>query len=304
MYRAILVPLDGSRFAEFALPPAIRLSRETGARLHLVTVEESLPTTAPSGSQDAAGEWFRSYLEEMAETVGKQSGGEVTTSYRSGHVTEDLLDEARGVDLTVMASHGRGRLSRAWLGSVADSFVRQVDRPVLLVRPALDEAVVPASEWHISRILLPLDGTRLSEAIIDHAAELGSLFGASYHLVRVVSLPWEEGSTPYPAGLVQMNRELASNFEQTAREYLDARAERLRDRGLLVDTAVVMGGQPVHGILAEAESSGSDFIAISAHNRQGLSRAFLGSTADKVLRGAHIPVLMYRHKSAGNGQSS
>ncbi|MCJ7628941.1 MAG: universal stress protein, partial [Longimicrobiales bacterium] len=57
----------------------------------------------------------------------------------------------------------------------------------------------------------------------------------------------------------------------------------------------VVGAQPAHGVLAETESSSSDFIAISAHSRGGLKRVLLGSTSDKVLRGSHVPVLLYRH---------
>lgn len=295
MYRLILVPLDGSLFGEFALPFALRLSRQTGAGIRLVTVEDLLPTTAPVGWQDAAAGWAQAYLESMAEGIGKLAGGEVSTAFRTGHVAEELLDEARKADLTVMSTHGRGMLSRAWLGSVADAFVRHVDRPVLLVRPDGEDEPGPETEWTISKILLPLDGTPLSEAIVGHAAELGSLFGASYHLIRVVPLP-REFSSPYPPHMMQMNRELLAKFEKLAGVYLEAHAQRLRTRGLEVDTEVVVGAQPVHGILTEAERSGSDFIAISAHSRGGLTRAFLGSTADKVLRASHLPVLMYRHR--------
>lgn len=294
MYRLIMVPLDGSRFAEFALPRALRLSRQTGADIRLVTVQEILPAMAPMGWQDATHDWSESYLENMADSVRTLAGGEITTSLRSGHVAEALLEEAKDADLTVMATHGRGALSRAWLGSVADAFVRHVERPVLLVRPEEEDPPGPETDWSITKMLLPLDGTPLSEAIVGHATELGSLFGASYHLVRVVSTP-REFSSPYPPHMIEMNREYVANAEKAGGIYLEAHAQSLRSRGFTVDTAVVVGPQPVHGILMEAESSGSDFIAISAHSRRSLTRAILGSTADKVLRSAHVPVLVYRH---------
>jgi nucleotide-binding universal stress UspA family protein len=236
----------------------------------------------------------------MAEKIRPDAGGEVTTKFRSGHAADELLEEAKDADLTVMATHGRGMVTRAWLGSVADAFVRHVDRPVLLVRPEADEgaetdgAVAPKVEWTVSKMLLPLDGTPISEAIIGHATELGSLFGAAYHLVRVVALPMEFSSS-YPPDMIQMNKEYLADSEEAARVYLEDHAQRLRGQGFDVDTAVVVGAQPVHGILTEAESSGSDLFAISAHSRSGLTRVLLGSTSDKVLRGAHVPVLMYRH---------
>lgn len=300
MYRLILVPLDGSRFGESALPLALRLSRKTGARIHLVTVQELLPATAPIGWQNATRDWARGYLEGTAERIGPDAGGEVTTKFRSGHAADELLEEAKGADLTVMATHGRGMVTRAWLGSVADAVVRHVDRPVLLVRPEGDEgeeespAVDSNTEWTITKMLLPLDGTPVSEAIIGHATELGSLFGAAYHLVRVIPLPMDFSSS-YPPDMIQMNKEYLADSEEAARGYLEDHAQRFRSRGFSADTAVVVGAQPAHGILTEAESSASDLFAISAHSRGGLTRVLLGSTSDKVLRGAHAPVLMYRH---------
>ena len=293
MYRQILVPLDGSRFGESALPLALRLSHLTGARIHLVTVQEILPATAPAGWQSATQDSARAYLEDVADGVRKDSAGEVTTSFRVGHVVDELLEEAWDADLVVMATHGWGMISRAWLGSVADAFSRNVPRPVLMLRPETDggdDAFGPGTEWSISKMLLALDGTPLSEAIIDHATELGSLFGASYHLVRVVTLP-KEFSSSYLPDMIQMNKEFLEESEKVANEYLEGHAQRLRARGFEVDANVLVGAQPVHGILSEAESSMSDFIAISAHHRAGLTRALLGSTSDKVLRGSPVPVL-------------
>lgn len=297
MYRQILVPLDGSVFGESALPLALRLSRLTGARIHLVTVQESLPIMAPEGWQTATHDRARAYLETVGERVGKESAVEVTTSFPAGHVVDELLEKAWDADLVVMATHGWGTISRAWLGSVADAFSRNVPRPVLMVRPETDDgddAVDSGTEWSISKMLLALDGTSLSEAIIDHATELGSLFGAAYHLVRVVPFP-KEFSSSYLPDMIQMNKEFLEKSERVATEYLEDQAQRLRARGFEVDGNVLVGAQPVHGILSEAESSGSDFIAISGHHRAGLTRALLGGTSDKVLRGSPVPVLLYRH---------
>ncbi|MFH1763019.1 MAG: universal stress protein [Gemmatimonadota bacterium] len=297
MYRQIFLPLDGSRFGESVFPLALRLSHLTGARIHLVTVQEILPAMAPMGWQSASQDWARAYLEGTADEVRKISKHEVTTSFRSGHVADELLEEAQDADLTVMATHGRGMVSRAWLGSVADAFSRHVEGPVLMVRPETDggkEAFGPGTEWTISKMLLALDGTPRSETIIGHATELGSLFGAAYHLVRVVPLP-REFSSSYPPDMIRMNKQFLADSEKLASGYLKEHAQRLRARGFEVDSTVVVGAQPVHGILAEAESSNSDFIAISAHSRGGLKRVLLGSTSDKVLRGSHVPVLLYRH---------
>jgi nucleotide-binding universal stress UspA family protein len=59
-----------------------------------------------------------------------------------------------------------------------------------------------------------------------------------------------------------------------------------------VHTEVVQDGPPASGILQFAEDRHADLIAIGTHGRGGLSRAVLGSVADKVVRGAHCPVLV------------
>ena len=295
MYQRIMVPLDGSRFAESALPQALSLSRRTGASLHLVTVQEPLPTFAYAESEDATHEWSGQYLESVKARSASLTEASVTSGLRTGRVAEELEIEAgeRDVDLVVMASHGRGLLSRAWLGSVADAFVRLADRPILLVRPHDGDPPDLDADWETSRILVPLDGTDLSEAVLDLAVELGAHFGARFNLLRIVPYPVDV-ATPYLPHTVQMNQSLVDEARTAALEYLDGHAERLGLRDLEVDIGVEVDAQPGHGILKHCESRGCDLIAMSTHGRTGLSRAVLGSAADKVLRGTHVPLLIYR----------
>jgi len=294
MYRQIMVPLDGSRFAESALPLALSVSRHTGARLHLVTVQEPIPSFAYDEWESAAEEWTQSYLDNVLERAGGSAGGEVTVSLLNGHVVEVLEQEAErlSVDLIVMATHGRGMFSRAWLGSVADAFVHHTTRPVLLVRPEEEGEPDLAATVEFQRLLVPLDGTDLSESVIDRAVEFGALFDTDYHLVRVVPYPMQFNS-PYLPHTMQMNQQFVEEARVSAEDYLQDHVDRLREQGLRVDHTVVVVAQPGHGILAEAEEAGCDFIAMATHARTGLSRAILGSTADKVLRGSHMPILLY-----------
>lgn len=295
MYRQIVVPLDGSRFAEAALPLALDVSRRTEAPIHLVTVQEPIPSFAYDEWEAAASDWSEDYLANVVERIAGRAGGEVTTALRSGPVVERLREEVETVegDLVVMATHGRGMLSRAWLGSVADAFVHHCDRPVLLVRPEEDQPADVGGGATFEKMLIPLDGTELSEAAMEHAVELGGLFGCSYHLVRVVPYPVDIAS-PYLPHTVQMNQGLVEEAKEAAEEYLEGHAERMRRRDLQVETGVFVDAQPGHGILREAETHGCDFIAMTTHGRKGLTRAILGSTSDKVLRGTRVPVLLYR----------
>ncbi|MEX2468016.1 MAG: universal stress protein [Gemmatimonadota bacterium] len=295
MYRQIMVPLDGSKFAEAALPMALTVSRKTGAPVHLVTVIEPVPAFAYEEWESAAEEWTKEYLAKLTESVSGNAGGAVTSSVLTGHVVDALQKEAgaKKADLVVMASHGRGTISRLWLGSVADRFVRQADRPVLLVRPEDGEAPGLDEDASFDNLLVPLDGSELSESALTHASEFGELFGSAYHLTRIVAYPVDLAS-PYLPHTAQMNQKVLEEAKDRAAEYLEERAERMRRRGLRVTTSVTVDAQAGHGILLEVEAVGSDGIAMATHGRKGLSRVLIGSTADKVLRGTHLPLLLHR----------
>ncbi|MDX1493512.1 MAG: universal stress protein [Longimicrobiales bacterium] len=295
MYRQILVPLDGSAFAEAALPLALELSRRTGADLHLVTVLEPVTSFAYEGWEDAAVEWSNEYLENVLDRIEGEAGGSVDHAVRNGHTVEVLQKEAErlNADVVVMASHGRGAFSRLWLGSVADGFVRQTHLPVILVRPEEDADRVEDFSHSFGTILVPLDGSELSESALEHAVEFGELFDSAYHLTRVVSYPMDIAS-PYLPHTAQLNQEVMADAKKGAADYLERHAEAMRQRGLGVTTAVVVDAQAGQGIIGESEEVGADLVAMATHGRKGLSRVMLGSAADKVLRGLHKPLLLYR----------
>jgi nucleotide-binding universal stress UspA family protein len=114
-----------------------------------------------------------------------------------------------------------------------------------------------------------------------------------YHLTRIVAYPLEIAS-PYLPHTVQLNADILSDAKESAAEYLEEQAERMRRRGLRVTVSVAVDPQAAHGILAEAEAVGCDLISMATHGRGGVSRVVLGSAADKVLRGTKVPVLLYR----------
>jgi nucleotide-binding universal stress UspA family protein len=133
----LIVPLDGSTFAETALGIAADLGTDLGGGLVLVRVEGD-PLGIP-----AASEYLGRVQARLAET---HAGLTVDIDVRVGERAQGLeqavaLCEAA---LVVMSTHGRGGARRAILGSVADKFMQQGDVPVVLVRPApYDDTAVP-----------------------------------------------------------------------------------------------------------------------------------------------------------------
>ena len=295
MMRTIMVPLDGSKFAESALPLALAISRRSNASIELVTVHEPVPTFAYHEWERAAQDWSAAYLDDVKKRVSRSAGGAVETIIQNGRVADVLAERAREIsaDLAVMATHGRGAFTRAWLGSVADGFVRHAPCPVLLVRPDEEGEADFAGDQVPQSILVPLDGSELGPTVLDRVVELATLFGADVFLLRVVAYPIEIAS-PYLPHTVQMNQETVEAARKAAEGYLSGLAEPLTQRGLTVEWEAIVDTQAGHGILKTARERDIGLIAMSTHGRSGLSRAVLGSTADKVIRGAHRPVLVYR----------
>jgi len=145
-----------------------------------------------------------------------------------------------------------------------------------------------------NRVVIPLDGSELAEAILPFAEKIAGPLDAEVVLVRSVE-PVAPGEALASAGLVPPDT--LSLREAEAHEYLAAVASRLSAKGLRVRTAVRIGFAATE-IVATAVSTGCDLIAMSTHGRSGLRRVLFGSVAESVLRTASVPVLMVRMTAA------
>jgi nucleotide-binding universal stress UspA family protein len=298
MLQRILVPLDGSPFAEEALPAAIHLARRDAAQLDLVMVQEPpMPLARTGGApvRDPALDeelyrQARAYLEELSGRMDPGDRTRVATALLSGRTVETLLDriQARAVDLVVMTTHARGGVSRAWVGSVADGLVRRAPVPLLLLRPA-EEAGVAPENGRFMRVLLPLDGTPEGERIIEPAIEVAGSRDVHYTLLRVLA----SGQSGFSEVLPRRGRAPTTRAQRaTVEALLESTAETLRARGLEVQVQTVTQDAPARGILEYAVENGIDLVAMTTRSKGGLERWFLGSVADKVLRASAHPLLL------------
>jgi nucleotide-binding universal stress UspA family protein len=314
MYRNILVPLDGSKFGEHALPLALELARRSKATLHLThvllpmsAVYADAPPFVGSGVEEKlierqkAGQ--QAYLDGVKQRLTAAGAPRVTITIVEGDVLESIRKRTTetGADLVVMSTHGYGPFTRFWLGSVADELVRgPLPAPLLLVRPQdaeLDLNLAPP----LARVLLPLDGSKLAEQMIEPAARLAETAGAELTLLRVIK-PLVPATVPVEGqmfghmmqGMVAQTEALQEKIRTEARDYLAGVAEPLRRRGLKVQVAVETEEAPAPAILRHSRAT--DVVALATHGYRGLSRLFLGSVADKVVRGAQVPVMVWRPK--------
>jgi nucleotide-binding universal stress UspA family protein len=319
MLSRIVVPLDGSLFAEAALPLAAAVARATGASLELISACMPVPPASVSGPEGAAlgvpvhadalaavpitsselSESLReqriTYLHDAARRLREHASVDPSVALLDGRADRAVAEhvESGGADLVVMATHGRGALERAWLGSVADSLVRQLPVPILLVRPVEDERPNLSVDPVVRRVVVALDGSALAEAALEPAAELARALAVPVVLVRAVGAHVEIQSSYIPHAAQAYQEQLEAERAE-ARSYLDEAAGRVAGPGVEVAERVVREGAAPRVILSTADAEGVDVVAMATHGRGGLRRLLLGSVSDKVVRAATGPVLLVR----------
>lgn len=293
----ILVPLDGSELAEGAVPYAVAIARALKERLVLFTAWEgteselgaNFPSMAIEVEQKATAH-FTEYLDGVKKRLA--GGVETEVVIRTGEAGEEILKAAAeiGARQLVIATHGRSGIGRWFYGSTASHLLRHAEIPVVAVGPHALER--PKVEITVKHVLLPLDGSELSEKAIPVATALAGAFGARLSLVRVVR--WAVQAYPYTlpdAYLPQVDQEL----EAGAKTYLQRKESEIKD---VEARAFVVRGAVAEGLLEFIDKEGADFVVMTTHARGGLARMALGSVADRMLQ-APVPVMLVRPEVAG-----
>ena len=307
MYHALMVPLDGSEFGRHAIPWALAVAEPAGARVDLVHVLPPLygmgavdETLATAEVMEAQRETAGQSLSDLAHRLQIGTGVSFSAAVEDGAIADALVGhaEVNGVDLIVMTTHGRTGFARAVLGSVSDAVVRHGGRPVLLARPNRHppEEHEPAA---VSEVLILLDGTAASEAIVDHAIEVCRLTGAACTLLHVV-VPELLPRGVAPRALADQRATVAE--EQMSETYLASRAEQLRTAHVPLTTAIVRHADLAEGVLEYCASHPVSLIALATRGRGGVERAVLGSVTDALLHKTQLPILVVATHSDQGGK--
>ncbi len=304
-----VVPLDGSPAAELALPYAQAFLPDGGEVVLLAVVPRFDPLLTEllwslEPERDIATDpEIETARKTLAEVVARVADTRLRWSIKvaRGDPAEQILQavERNSLGMIAMTTHGRRAIGRAMFGSVADRVSRASPVPVLLVRPALEEAPLPATE--IRRLVAPLDGSALAEAALPLAIELARRLGIGIHLVRAINLaavlaPLADGGVLTVPPPPEVYEQLSQSLQNDARNYLESTAARLAE-SRVTTTSAVLDGSPFFAI-AEAAQPG-DCIIMTSHGRGGVLRWLMGSVAEKLIREAPVPVLLV--PSAGRG---
>jgi nucleotide-binding universal stress UspA family protein len=310
-YGNILVTLDGSEQAERAIDAALRLARP-GARLHLLSVidgsvDTSIPlvkamaASFPMHYTDPAPNEFSTprevavrldYMNTVKDSL-THEGYDVTAEVCLGRVVETILDAVGGFDLLVMATHGRTGFSKFVLGSVTEAVLHKVSCPLLIAPARVPRAAHAREHAGYECILVSLDGSPQSEAILPEVEKLLSVHPTKVVLLRVA--PYTEYS---PVGLSYDDYTLLNNSaEQQAQQYLDGIAARLKKLGA-APIVEVNFNTPCDEIRLSADYYHADLIAMATHGRTGINRLLHGSVTEEVIHQVLSPMLIVRTTDA------
>lgn len=287
----ILVPMDFSDASKKALMYGFLLATRFKAKLvaaHIVPESSALSYAFPPEAFAIEQNQQAQATEELRDLLARDHGTDIEREAftRIGHIDQELLGiiKAKSIDLVVMGTHGRRYAGRWFLGSVTERMLRKVPVPIVTVSHVDDgKHLLNPRLAAIKQILYAADAPERSPAL-DYALELAGRSGAKLtilHVVEYLNVVYETAA--------HITKESDDRVAETRRRFAEFLSV-LSTQGFQIET-VVREGKPYKEILSFAEDHDTDLIVLNMHGKGVLERAFLGSTAERVVRLAEMPVL-------------
>jgi nucleotide-binding universal stress UspA family protein len=283
-FKHVVVLLDGSTYADQALPMARRVCRATNARLTLLSSVKDY-TEALREQFEQTKQEREAHLQMVASQL-RADGFEVDYTIRAGQIADatKAVVQENGVDLVITTTRGKSG-SQHWLrGGVSRKLMDQISAPVILVHANGEtNGEVPTMD----RILVTLDGSIFSERALPFAKAWARAFDSELVLMTVPAVP-EMKNYRAAAEVVETIR---SEAEVNIRKFLDAVARSLRAEGFKVRT-VITGSMPARTIISVSEDENTEMIMLTSHGRGGLELLLMGSVAQRVVENTQDPIFM------------
>jgi nucleotide-binding universal stress UspA family protein len=301
-----MITLDGSELAEKAVPYAVEFAAKLGSEVDIVNVR--MPSENPDKPE------YRSYInkitarieQEIHESYVLKPGSKVKigTNIIGGsgvftHAGEQIVDYAAksNIGLIILATHGRTGIRRWALGSTANKVARAAACPVLLVRAGA--ASPPAVNLH--KILVPLDGSQESEAVLAHILWLAPKLKSRVVLLNIVEPLFHVYMSPETAGYfggggmirVPYSAEEMKPAQDVAETYIKKVNDKLISDGIESSYEVRID-LPAEAIIAAEKETGAGMVIMTAYGRSGPARWEYGSVADKVIHRGTLPLLLIK----------
>ncbi|HML21087.1 MAG TPA: universal stress protein [Aggregatilinea sp.] len=280
-YQRILVPLDGSETAEFAVPYAVDLARRHDAELVLLYLE-FLPALVSESDDAEQIEQAKASVIDLRNQLRADGLRVRDVMLESRNLSESLFQfvESEHISVVVMSTQGHQPMMRWLFGSQFETALMTSPVPIMLVQPV----------YH--KIVVPLDGSGWSETAIGPATELARAHNAEVVLLHVYQSPVGEYE-----GQISLagQQQIADQTYDQMHDQLVALRNMLRHEGLRAEERIIRSNNPAQAISDFVRNEeGVTMIVMSTHGRTGISRWLFGSVAQKVSKNLRCPVTLVR----------
>lgn len=326
MFNRILLPLDGSKLAERAIPHAALFARCFGAKitlLHILDPEQhvdSFQSIEPLNWQLVKAE-SDLYLQSIAAKLREQQL-DVDTIIREGKTAENIIDFAHveNIELVIISTHGKSGLSRWNMSSVVHKILEKIYLPVLLVRSYHESEEVSAnleesnlaSPITYNRMMIFIDNSRRAECALPAATILaqnqatleqspaangsGKPTAPNLYLATVIRQPDIPLLSPYQTQITQAIEQVMQAARESVASYLEDIKARIP---LPVDTRIVEHSDVSLAVQHLANEESIDLVVMCAHGQTGQAAWPYGSVARNYLEHGEKTVLVIQdvHKS-------
>ena len=294
MFKHILVPLDGSKLAEAALPVAESLAQMLQLPVTLLhIIEQDAPAEIHRDRHLTNSIEAEAYL---AETARHAFSPTIKVDW---HVhTAAVADVARSIvdhsadefqpDLIILCSHGNSGMHDLFFGNIAQQVAAASQASVMLIKP-----VESSSPFKLTHILVPLDNESIHDKAIPIAVELANTFKAQLDLICVIpTFATLSGEQAASANLMPATTTAYLDIaEEIAQEHFQAHLDEFQKAGLPA-SAEIARGDPAPVIARTGDRIGADLIIFGTHGRAGLDAFWNRSVAAGVARRTRIPLLL------------
>jgi nucleotide-binding universal stress UspA family protein len=292
-FKKILIPTDFSEPSKKAVTYGLTLAGQFNARViiaHIVPESSALMYAFPTETFAIERDQEQKAQREIASLVPTEYANQfdVQTMVKTGSIEPELLGIVKDerVDLVVMGTHGRRYLGRWFLGSVTERMLRKIPVPLLTVSH-VDTVEHTIGLVAIKQILFATDLEEPSNSSFKYAIELARAAHAQLTVTHIVDhmdrMLWG------PAFVTRLQGERAK-LVQELKERVSNLVAQEKPPDVEIEPLVVEG-QPFEKLLEIADERHIDIIVINLQSKTMLERAFLGSTAERVVRLARVPVL-------------
>ena len=228
-----------------------------------------------------------SYINVVASRLAER-GLNVRAMTTIGKPEDEILRVAdeEGVDLITMATHRESLLARGILGSVTDRIIHQSSVPILTIRP---ETVSETTPQKPEIVLVPLDGSEVSESVIPLATDIAQKSNAELRFVRVANNASQNAMGD--AGIYYPSPQSSAKASTIAGEYLEPFVNKAKKQGVSASMRTPTGS-PASCLISLTDENDSTLTVMGTRGQEGIRRLIVGSVTDKVIRSSGNPVLI------------